>query len=193
MRIPLIIILLLALSASAYSQEGYIRLNNDSVLTGFLRYYVSIKDGKPGYELWKTRRDRKPFKKIPKHTIKEYALKNDTFKIFRQFKPYPDKNTYYESIDAVLESRGEVSLYRIDLVTTQNPGAVNAQTTNNMIYVLENISTGTLQGIPRDKVRMKEMLLEFIPEEYLTEYIKNNWTGFTYEAIPKIVKSYRKQ
>jgi hypothetical protein len=51
MRRFFFIVLILVITTS-YGQNGYIKLlKNDSILTGFLKPYISAKDGEPGIEL----------------------------------------------------------------------------------------------------------------------------------------------
>lgn len=92
MRIVFLIILIL-LTTQIWGQNGYVKLDNDSTVIGYLRYYVSTKDGHRGIELWRTKSDKNPLK-IPKWIINEYAIKNDTFKVLHQFKPFPETKTF---------------------------------------------------------------------------------------------------
>src|SRR5688500_4635567 len=103
-------IILAVTTIGLFGQNGYVKFGSDSTVLGYLRYYVSIKDGHQGIELWRTKNDKDPLK-IPKHVITEYAIKRDTFKILNQFKPFNDTETYFELVEAKLKSRGKVNLY----------------------------------------------------------------------------------
>ncbi len=146
-----------------------------------------MKDGQPGYEVWRTKRDRKPLK-VPKATIKEYAIKSDTFKIFRQYRPFPSERIYYEAVDAKIELRGKISLYKIERYRHIPTGGVTI-IIDERIYVLED-EDESLRALPRDKDQLKEVLLEFFPEKHLDPYAKRIG-GIAYDDIPKIVKSFR--
>ena len=106
-----IIILSMSLS-QLVAQNGYVKLDNDSTIIGYLKYYTSIKDGHPGIEVWKTKKDKEP-RRIPKWKIHEYAIKKDTFRVLTQFKPFHDTPTYFELVEATLKSSGKVNLYVI--------------------------------------------------------------------------------
>ena len=82
-----ILIALTLLVHSTWGQNGYVKLNNDSTLVGYLKYYHSIQDGSLGIEFWQTKKDKNP-RKISRQVIDEYAIKKDTFKVLHQFKPF---------------------------------------------------------------------------------------------------------
>jgi len=140
MKIALLIILTLS-TFELFGQNGYVKLRNDSTHLGYLRYYVSIKDGHQGIELWRTKRDKEPLK-IPKQTIDEYAIKKDTFKVLHRFKPFHDTQTYFELVDAKLKSRGKINLYIIE--NYQNTNRVSTYTGGGLIPILIDESLGNI-------------------------------------------------
>lgn len=200
MRTFLFILFLLPI-ASLHAQSGYIKVNKDSTIVGFLRYYVGIRDGRPGYELWRTKTDKNPIK-IPKAEIYEYAIKNDTFKVLQQFKPFPDSDTYFELVDAELKNSGKVNLYVIanyvnaQSVSVYNGGGVIPAIIldSNMghysyIYILEDPRTNSLRALPSKHDELLEALMDFFPEKYITKYetVKGK---ITYKTVPDVVELY---
>jgi hypothetical protein len=199
MKIVLLIILTVS-TFRLFGQNGYIKLDNDSTLVGYLRYYVSIKDGHQGIELWRTKKDKQPLK-IPKRTINEYAIKKDTFKVLHQFKPFHDTQTYFELVEAKLKSSGKVNLYIIE--NYQNVNRVSIYTGGGLIpavidvslgnhsymYILEDKEMGFLKALPSKKQKLKESLMEFFPEKYIIKYdeVKGE---IDYKSIPDLVKLY---
>lgn len=182
------------------AQNGYVRLNSDSTLVGYLRYYISSKDGHQGIELWRTKTDDEPLK-IPRWKIDEYAIKNDTFKVLRQFRPFQETETYFEMVDAKLKSRGKVNLYMIE--NYQNANRVSTYTIGGLIpalideslgnhsfmYILEDTETGFVKALPSKKERLNEVLMEFFPERYITRYgeVKGE---IKYKSVPDLVGLY---
>jgi hypothetical protein len=199
MRILLLAILMISTS-ELFGQNGYIKLGNDSTLVGYLRPYVSIKDGQQGIELWRTKKDKEPLK-ILKEKISEYAIKKDTFKVLHQFKPFPDTQTYFEMVEAKLKSSGKVSLYIIQ--GYQNEKRVSTYTMGGIIpaiideslgnytymYILEDKRIGFIKALPSKKEELKESLLDFFPERYITKYAEVKGE-INYRSIPDLVELY---
>lgn len=200
----LFLIAMTFLTFSLFGQNGYVKLGNDSTLIGYLRYYVSSKDGHQGIELWRTKKDKEPLK-IPKRIINEYAIKKDTFKVFHQYSPFQNSKTYFECVDAKLKSSGKVNLYTIEnYQKTTGAGAgtsiggvsiaVSVIIDENMggytyIYVLEDKEIGFIKALPSKKEKLKESLLDFFPEKYLVKYDKVKGE-IKYKSIPDLVKLY---
>ena len=188
------------MTCSLFGQNGYIKIGDDSTLVGYLRYYVSSKDGHQGIELWRTKKDKAPLK-IPKRLITEYAIKRDTFRILHQFKPFHDTQTYFELLEAKLQTRGKVNLYIIE--NYQNANRVSTYTGGGIIpaiideslgnysyfYILEDSKTGFLKAIPSKNKNLKEALMDFFPEKYITKYdeVKGE---LKYRSVPDLVKLY---
>jgi hypothetical protein len=199
MRLVLFTIFTL-LSLNSRGQNGYVKLDGDSTIYGYLRYYNSIKDGHQGIELWRTKTDKEPLK-IPKEKIDEYAIRKDTFKVLHQFKPFHDTETYFELVDAKLKISGKIGLYVIN--SYQNVNRVSTYTggglipaiideslgNNSFIYILEDKATGFLKAIPSKKEKLKESLIDFFPEKYVNKYIQVNGE-LKYKTIPDLVKLY---
>jgi hypothetical protein len=187
------------LGTSAYSQNGYVKFDADSVVTGYLRYYTSTRDGQ-GIELWRTKKDKDPLK-LKKSDIIEYAIKKDTFKVLHQYKPFQETQTYFEVVDARLKRRGKVSLYIID--NYQNPNMVSTYTGGGLVpaiidasmgnytymYILEHAPTGFLRALPSKEEELKEVLLDFFPERYVIKYAELNGE-IRYNDIPALVDLY---
>jgi hypothetical protein len=199
MRILFLTILTVS-TLKSFGQNGYIKLDNDSTIVGYLRYYVSFMDGHQGIELWRTKKDKEPLK-IPKQTINEYAIKKDTFKVLHQFKPFQDTQTYFELVDAKLKSRGKVNLYIIENYNNTNrvstytgggliPAIIDESLGNyTYMYILEDKTTGFLKALPSKKEKLKESLMDFFPEKYVVKYdqVKGE---INYKSIPDLVKLY---
>lgn len=190
----------LLVTTKVLGQNGYVKLDNDSILIGYLRHYVSTNDGHQGIEFWKTKTDKNPIK-IPKLKIDEYAIKRDTFKVLHQFKPFHDSETYFEMIDAKLKARGKIDLYVIE--NYQNVGRVSTYTGGGLIpaiidanlgnvsfiFILEDKASGFLKALPSKKAKLRETLMEFFPEKYITKY--SEFKGeISYKSIPDLVKLY---
>ncbi len=153
-----------------------------------------------GLEVWKTKTDKNP-RRFPKTTIAEYAIKKDTFRVIHQFKPFEKTNTYFELTEARALSRGKVNLYIID--NYANPQRVSTYTRGGLIpalidesmgnytymYLLEEVETGFLKALSSKKEELKETLVEFFPEKYISKYNQVKG-GINYKAIPDLVKLY---
>lgn len=199
MKIVLTLILSFS-SLTLFAQNGYIKLNNDSLLVGYLRFYTSVENGQRGLEFWRTKNDKAP-RRIPKTDIEEYAIKKDTFKVLHQFKPFYDSKTYFELVDAKLKHRGKVNLFVIE--NYQNPSSVGTYTGGGLapavidislgnvayLYILESVDTGFLRGIPSKKEKMKEALRDFFPDDYILSYHELKGE-IKYKFIPDLVSRY---
>jgi hypothetical protein len=198
MRAPLLFILTF-FTTHLWAQKGYVLLDNDSILSGYIRYYMSAKDGHQGFEIWETKHDKDP-QKIPKATVREYAIKNDTFKIFRQYAPFPDRRIYFEQVDAKLLESGKINLYAIEIaqptpIPTPDGGASVSVAIRvypwqqPYIYILEDKKSGFHKALPSDREDLKETLMEFYPERYVIKYdeVKGK---IKYSEVPDIVRLY---
>ena len=192
------IIILISSTTQLWGQNGYVRLENDSIVRGYLRYYTPINDVNRGIEVWRTKKDKNPLK-IPRYIVSEYAIEKDTFKVFHRFRPFEKGNTYFEVADAKLRVSGKVNLYFID--NTQNnvstytgggllPGLLDENIGNQpYIYVLEDKATGFYKALPSKKEKLKEALMEVFPERYVIRYgeVKGE---IKYKSIPALVELY---
>ncbi len=93
-------------SISAFSQNGYIILSNDSIIYGYVKTLTSI-SGEPEVELWKTMKDKNPTR-YERRALKEYAIKKDTFRIFHNLEAY---NNYLVTAEAKRIVGGKIQLY----------------------------------------------------------------------------------
>lgn len=195
-----LIIALTAFSPMMYGQNGYIRLKNDSVLSGFIRHVPLESSGERGLEFWRSKTDKNP-RKISKDDIIEYAIKKDTFKLIHQFKPFESEDTYFEVAEAQLQSSGKVRLYKLEVNPNSKyiptgPGGgitqipVRVYITNySIIYLLEYPKTNYVRALPNEDEKLHEALIDFFPERFITKYeeVKGK---IKYRNIPDLVKFY---
>jgi hypothetical protein len=196
----MLLVVLTLLATQVQGQNGYVKLENDSTLIGFLRHYTSSSHGHQGIEVWRTKKDKSPIR-IPKRDIYEYAIKKDTFKVFHQFRPYVHSKTVIELIDARLESRGKVNLYTIDryLVEPKSSfrGGMPATAApveitfgeSPIIYILEDSRTAFISCLPQKHEMLIEVLKDFFPERYIAKYIEVEGK-INYNTISKFVSLY---
>ena len=196
----LLFFVLTLLTTPLCGQNGYVKLMNDSVIVGYLKYYNSARDGHQGIELWRTKKDKSPLR-ITKEELSEYAIKGDTFKVLHQFKPFPEAQAYFEVVDARLKSSGKVNLYIIEnyqsasRVSTYTGGglipALIDESTGNLpyIYVVEDKKINYLKALPAKKAKLQEVLMDFFPERYILKYAEVKGE-IDYKAIPDLVQLY---
>ncbi len=186
--------LMVFVNSAVYGQEGYVKLQNDSTLYGYLRKYVSFQDGHQGFEVWKTKKDKSP-RKIPKVEISEYAIKKDTFKVLQQFRPYDGEKRYFELVDAALKARGKVDLYVITELNTRAGGYVSggfstpATSTVSEIYILEDRKLNLQKALPLNRQNLKDALKDFFPEGYITKY-EEVYGKISFKNIVDFVRLY---
>lgn len=199
MRTVLVVILTVS-ATHLFGQNGFVILNNDSTLTGFLKPYISAKDGHQGIEFWRTKKDKSP-RRIPKSNIAAYAIKKDTFKVLHQFKPFPDDPAYFELVEAKRLSKGKVNLYIIEnyksammVPAYTGGGAVTMIVFVSLggytsMYILEDEKFGIVRALPSEKGTLKETLAEFLPERYITKYgeVKGK---VNYKHVPDMIMLY---
>lgn len=200
MRTALLVILTVS-ATHLFGQNGFVVLNNDSTLTGFLKPYISVNDGHRGIEFWRTKKDKSP-RRIPKSNIAAYAIKKDTFKVLHQFKPFHDDETYFELVEAKRLSKGKVNLYIIDnyqsaamkVYSSAGGGVIPTVVFMSLgnysfIYILEDEKFGIVRALPSEKGTLKETLAEFLPERYITKYgeVKGK---VNYRHVPDMITLY---
>lgn len=195
-----ILIVLTLLTHRTWAQNGYVKLDNDSTLVGYLKYYHSIKDGSWGIEFWQTKNDKAP-RKISRDVIDEYAIKKDTFKVLHQFKPFTATQTFFEVVDAKLKSSGKVNLYIIEDYSNANrvstytgggliPALIDESLGNHTyMYILEVEKIEFLRALPSKKEKLMEALMDFFPERYVLKYAEVNGE-IKYKDVPDLVKLY---
>lgn len=179
----IIFFILTLMSVESMAQMGYVKLKNDSVYVGLVKYYTSIEDGQWGIEVWKTYNDKKP-DRYRKEELAEYAIKKDTFKIFDEFQPENNSGYYLEFVEALVKQRGALNLYYID--NYNNPNRVSNYTGGGLIpalideslgnttfyFVLEDNASGNYSVLPGKKEELRDTLLDFFSAKYLDEYEK---------------------
>lgn len=194
------LIIILTGSFELSAQNGYVKLKNDSVIIGYVKYYTTISEGQQGFEIWKTKKDKNPLR-ILKTSVWEYAIKKDTFRILQNFRPFEETNTYFDLVEAKLISRGKVDLYVIE--NYQNSNRISTYTGGGLIpaiidesmgnftymYVVENSKSGYLRGLSSKKEKLMETLRDFFPDQYLEKYNELK-EKITYKTIPSLVKLY---
>jgi len=206
MRIALLFILCCATS-HILAQQGYVINEADSTFSGYVRSYRSPVDGEEGIEVWKTKNDKNP-RKFPRESIVEYAIKKDTFRVFHQYRPFPDKELFFEIMEARVLMHGKVNLYEITYSQKSTSvyvtmgiigGALGGAIGGGVVsgsrpvkaYVLEHKKTGFLEALPRTKDKLEESLKNFFPEGYVSKYAEvKNKGKITYEHVPDMVRLY---
>lgn len=194
----LLLFLLLLSSATLHAQNGYVKLTNDSIISGFVKYYTSL-EGKQGLEVWKTKRDKDP-RRIEMTGIYGYAIGKDTFRVLRAFTPFDDARTYYEVVQARVLVSGKVNLYSVPPpaqktaavavggvvagVTMMDPNVAGSQ-----IYVLERPSTGYVRGISVLKEPMREALRDFFSDSFIAQYADSKGR-IKYKSVLEMAKRY---
>lgn len=195
-----LLIILSLFTFELYGQIGYIKLNNDSIIVGYLRRYVSHMDGRQGIELWRTKKDKHPLK-ISKDAISEYAIKKDTFAILRNFYPFEGEDYQVESIEAeVLISKGKVKLYFATLPDYKNnlimgPSATGGMTSYGQslysIYIVKN-TENNLIGIKDEKDKLFKTIQSIIGDD--KELVKRVENGeLKYKDTEQIIRIYNKK
>ncbi|MBL0740257.1 hypothetical protein [Chryseolinea lacunae] len=203
----LIVTTLCLMNIALHAQNGYVIFKNDSVKRGFIKY-IRMPSGKPGFELWKTKKDKTPLK-IPKDALKEYAVNKDTFKILYGFRPFPKEDLSFAMVEAKVVAQGKIELLHIlaypqeqvmfngTVSGTAGPGIMpftmplhdyGMDNRKNM-YVISDPEHATLEGIPANKLKLREALPIFFPDNFLTEYQQKNGV-VKYKDLPALVKAF---
>jgi hypothetical protein len=193
----LLLFALLLPSAVLHAQNGYVRLTNDSIISGYVRFYTSI-EGQQGLEVWKTKRDKNP-RRIATPKIYSFAIGKDTFRVLRQFKPFGEGPTYYEEVLAKVLVTGSVNLYSVPPPAEASAGVaaggvvvslamMDPNLSGGQIYVLERPSTGYIRAISAMKEPMREALRDFFPDAFISTYeVKGR---IKYGSVPEMAKKY---
>lgn len=63
-----------------FCQDGYVKLNSDSLIEGCVRYKISPQTGKRVVELWRTKRDRHPLR-FHENELYEYSTGAETVRV----------------------------------------------------------------------------------------------------------------
>jgi len=170
---------LLLLGGSALAQNGYIKFKNNQIATGFIKVHYAATAHEHQVELSLSSNDPNP-KRYHKKDILEYAIHKDTFRILKEFYPYEVEQIYYEVIDAKVIHSGKISLLEIhNSFTTLDKGLFEALHDQNpsqvpYFYVLQDIESGYVRGVPSKKGKFREVLKEFYSDEILAAYEKEH-------------------
>jgi len=101
-----IIAILICLPFEVFSQNGYVKINRDSISVGYLKKYVNPSTSLTGIELWTTKKDKHP-KRISMADIYEYAIDGDTLRVLENYPPYKG------IVEAKVIRRGKLNLLMI--------------------------------------------------------------------------------
>jgi hypothetical protein len=190
-------------SLPALGQNGYIRLlDNDSVLTGFVRPYAGNLPGEM-LEFWKTKYDKNP-RRISKDDIFEYAIKRDTVRILHRYQPFVDESMYFERLEVPIRHGKKINIMSVQLGNpnpTLIPSAVGTMGVgvsvpiiilypgHPYLYLLEDTNGGLPRAIPPKGEPIIDALKEFFPVRYLERYAEE-FGPIKYQHIPKIVNLF---
>lgn len=80
---------LLVYSHDATCQKGYVKISEDSVIEGYVRYRTSQISGEREIELWRNKRDKHPLR-FTESSLLEYAIGNEIIKVDKNARPGAD-------------------------------------------------------------------------------------------------------
>jgi hypothetical protein len=186
-------------STELFAQYGYVKLEKDSVIKGYIRNFRTINDAQEGLEVWKTKTNENPAK-ILKKSIVEYSTGKDTVMVIHDLTPFNDEDLYFDCIDAHYVLKGKINLlkvrnYRARALgpggTVMTPNGLmpvmrmrNLDEPNN-IYFIES-KDGTLNAMKWGKA-LHQSLLSVFPETFLVRY-EDKFGKITYNKLPKFIK-----
>jgi len=190
---------MLFLPSLACGQNGYVKLQNDSIIYGFLRFQRSIENGQQQIELWESKADASPttFNVLE---LNEYAFRKDTFRVLRNFFPFWDEDLYFEIALAELITSGTVDLLQITdhatiTATTSAYGALipalmaQGITARGNIYILQDGSGRRVRALKKDEDEFARSIRPFIENnQQLLERVERKELG--YKDIENIVLTY---
>jgi hypothetical protein len=197
------------LSAGAVAQNGYIKLSDDSVQTGYIRYVTSVKNGEQLIEFWKTKTDKAPVK-FHKKEIVEYAIKKDTFLILKNFQPFEGEDIFFEAVDARIMKSGKVQLLRANnpyynannMIPVPVPGAgtvfvvslaLGGKIANiPTVDVLRESGNDYMRGVPVNRAMFEEVVRDFIPEETIRSFVER-FGPVSFKNLKELVAFYNRQ
>lgn len=179
------IMLVVCLSFSAESQNGFVKLRNDSVMKGYLKYTFS--DIGRGIEFWRSKKDKAPLR-LRMSDVYEYAINDDTFRVLQNYKPFPDRDLHFDIVEANVLLRGKVDLM-VHLRNSSLYTGSRASGVDRHIFVLQNPTSKYIRGIPSGE-KFFEALEDFIPYGFLRAYATLYGDRVHYDDIPQIVRLY---
>jgi hypothetical protein len=188
-----------------HGQNGFIRFSRDSIIRGYIKYYISPKNREEQLEFWKTKNDKSPVR-ISKRDIDEYAIGKDTFRILENFRPFDSEEFYFDVIDAKIIQSGKIELLSmvnpfyqsnamplpvpvgntVILVTFTDSALNNLKT----IKVLHNRKTGFIKGVPPEGKSFEDVIADFFSEAALKSYVTTTGKKIRYKDLQALVKFY---
>jgi hypothetical protein len=199
MRKKLTILFILLSINNLFGQKGYVKLENGSILSGYLRFQINRNNGEREIELWKTKKDKSP-EVYSYYDLIEYGYKKDTFRILKNFYPYEDKDKpYFSCIEAKVICRGKIDLlllnndseFKVTSITGGGliPAIVDQSLGNTgIMYVLFDNSSNYASAV-RNKDEFYASVKDFIEDDYsLLRSIYQK--ELKYKDIRKIVEMY---
>lgn len=199
MRIRTTLLLTVLSISTIAAQNGYVKLEDGTVIEGYIRFEISSDNGERFIELWKTKKDKNP-ERYEYCELIEYGHNKNIVRILKNFYPYEDKDEpFYECVEAPVLSRGKIDLlilhdhtqFKIANVTGGGliPTAVDHSMGNSgILYVLFDNSTNYARAVEK-KDKFYASIKEFIEDDYSllrSIYLKE----FKYRHIRKIVDMY---
>lgn len=195
--------LILSFATQTSGQYGYVKLESDSLISGYIKSYKEFNTAEQGLEIWRTKQDKAPIR-ILKTDIREYAIKKDTSRILHDFSPFIDKEIYFHNAEAQYVNRGKLNLlvikdYKryIPQITPGNGASVISLgiylvkygIDKNHIYIIEDSKTGLIKAMPSKKEGLNLALLDFFPESFLQRYAKEK-KEITDKNLPEFIAFY---
>lgn len=175
--------------------DGYIITKEGEKTEGFIRF--DQRDRDKGYQI-KLYESKKSLDPIIFYTldVDEYAYKEDTIKILRNFYPFKDDNLYINKTEVKIHTRGRVSIYQME-ERVLLPGIEIAGLAMGLsigiggsikktIFLLED-ETGYIAGIKKEN--FKQSLLDFFRDCSKCSYFIND-RKFKYKNIPELARRY---
>ncbi len=174
------IIPFLFLTSKLFSQNGYVILENDSLIEGYIKTEISFMDGQKDVELWRTPRDKDPLK-FNLDEIKEYKKNKGIWRIFKNYHPFKDNmSIYFELVEAEFLIQGNVELLFINNqqsnVSSYTGGglipAIIDQSTGKqpIIYILNNKDDNYLVALPMSPKLLRPALVDFFDESIVIKF-----------------------
>jgi hypothetical protein len=192
------------------AQNGYIRLSSDSTLSGYIKTVFDRDDHQHVLEFWRTKNDKDPVR-IRKSDVEEYAIHKDTFRILKNFQPFPPADFFLDDTDAKVLQSG-----RIELLSVRNPyyrdksgplpmpvngGTLLVITVDlfsepienvPVIFVLHTPRNGFMRGVPSKGEAFQDVISEFFSPVAVETFEKENGP-LTIRKLKKLVAYYNEK
>lgn len=206
-KLYLILFTIITFCNSVLAQNGYVKLKNDSIIEGYIKYEKDIQHPEYGKKIkvYRTKTDKKPMSFFEKD-IKEHALKKDTIVVLTGLY-LNDKHYPYLAAKPVVRAE-KISLFLVEVLKSSYSGAIphthtefihntpvgvtsyNAIQTVRYkpVYILLHHGTNYKKTISENKQQMILDLEEFIDDKTLLDSIVYNKLKYT--SLPDIVRIY---